>query len=33
MSKRRNEENAVGEDAFLDTIANLVGRVCEFIFI
>ena len=25
MSKRRNEENAIGEDAFLDTIANLVG--------
>ena len=25
MSKRRNEEIAIGEDAFLDTIANLVG--------
>ncbi len=25
MSKRRNEEAAIGEDAFLDTIANLVG--------
>jgi len=25
MSKRRNEESAIGEDAFLDTIANLVG--------
>ena len=25
MSKRRNEETTIGEDAFLDTIANLVG--------
>jgi len=25
MSKRRSEETAIGEDAFLDTIANLVG--------
>ena len=25
MSKRRNDEAAIGEDAFLDTIANLVG--------
>ncbi len=25
MRKRRNEEAAIGEDAFLDTIANLVG--------
>ena len=25
MSKRRNEDTAIGEDAFLDTIANLVG--------
>jgi len=25
MSKRRNEDAAIGEDAFLDTIANLVG--------
>ncbi len=25
MSKRRNEESSIGEDAFLDTIANLVG--------
>jgi hypothetical protein len=25
MSKRRNDETTIGEDAFLDTIANLVG--------
>ncbi len=25
MSKRRSEDTAIGEDAFLDTIANLVG--------
>ncbi len=25
MSKRRNSESSIGEDAFLDTIANLVG--------
>ena len=25
MSKRRNEDAPIGEDAFMDTIANLVG--------
>ncbi len=33
MSKRRSNESAIGEDAFLDTIANLVGLLIILVVI